>query len=123
MKQPRKILFVLIFILSLIIFGCSTNSSDDSVSAGEEASVSSDVFQAGAAIKTLAPSDNPEWYKEVCLGGFGIMTIRNFAELLSARATGVHDKPYARVHGDYTWNQNHCIPGHGCGHAGQQCDQ
>ncbi len=97
MKHLRKIFISGIIILSLAFFGCSGSSSDDSDSAGGEASVQAGVFQAGAAIKALVPSDNPEWYKEVCLGGFGILTIRNFAQLLSARATGVHDKPYARA--------------------------
>jgi hypothetical protein len=97
MKHLRKIIISAAILLSLVFSGCSGSSSDDSASAGGEASVSAGVFQAGAAIKTLVPSDNPEWYKEVCLGGFGILTIRNFSQLMSARATGVHDKPYARA--------------------------
>jgi hypothetical protein len=96
MKHLRKIIISGIIILSISFSGCSGSSSDDSASAGE-ASASAGVFQAGAAIKALVPADNPEWYKEVCLGGFGILGVRNFGKLLTARAKGVHDSPYARA--------------------------
>jgi hypothetical protein len=96
MKQPRNFFLTLMILLFAALTGCSSNgSSDDSATAEEIAPVES--FQVGASVKVLIPPDNPDWYNEVCIGGFGILGIRNFSKLMTARADGVHDPLYSRA--------------------------
>ena len=96
MKQQRKLFYLILALFMIIVsFGCSTANNDDSVSAEEITPVES--FQMGASVKVLVPPDNPDWYNEVCIGGFGILGIRNFSKLMTARADGVHDPLYSRA--------------------------
>jgi hypothetical protein len=96
MKQHRKLFYlILILFMTAGFSGCSATSDDDPVTAEEISS--GEPFQVGASVKALVPPDNPDWYNEVCIGGFGILGIRNFSKLMTARADGVHDPLYSRA--------------------------
>ncbi len=97
MRQQRNIIFAVMILSLVFLSGCSSSGGGDDSPASAEAMTTEGTFLAGAAIKVLVPKDNPDWYQEVCLGGFGILGVRNWGKLIIARAKGVHDAPYARA--------------------------